>query len=83
MEPLGEKSPISKFVEKGPLGAVHHICFEVDNIDATIQELMAKNVRFLSGKPKTGAHGLPVIFIHPKDSHGILVELEEVPKAQK
>lgn len=80
MEPLGEKNPISKALEKSPLGILHHICFEVDNIDTAIKELRARNIRFLSENHKIGAHGLPVIFIHPKDSHGILVELEEAPK---
>lgn len=82
MEPIGEKSPIIKSVENSPLGVLHHVCFEVDNIDSTIKELRAKNIRFLSEGHKIGAHGLPVIFIHPKDSHGILVELEEAPKVQ-
>ncbi|KAG8181959.1 hypothetical protein JTE90_026899 [Oedothorax gibbosus] len=76
--PLGEKSPIENFLQKSPSGGMHHICLEVDNIENAVADLKEKNVRLLSDKPKIGAHGKPVIFLHPKDCGGILVELEEV-----
>ncbi len=77
--PLGEDSPIGKFLEKNPNGATHHICFEVKDISASIASLKAQGATVLgNGKPKIGAHGLPVIFLHPKDFDGVLIELEEV-----
>jgi methylmalonyl-CoA/ethylmalonyl-CoA epimerase len=79
LEPLGPNSPIAAFLEKNPSGGMHHICFEVPDIEAAIAQLQAGGARVLGdGKPKTGAHGNPVIFLHPKDFFGTLVELEEV-----
>ncbi len=79
--PLGENSPIEKFLQKNPNGGTHHICFEVENITNSIAILKAKGARVLGdGSPKIGAHGLPVIFLHPKDFDGVLIELEEVKK---
>ena len=78
LEPLDSKSPISKFLEKNPKGGIHHICFEVEKITETINSLKNKNINILGdGKPKIGAHDKPVIFIHPNDLSGTLVELEE------
>nr|WP_210326446.1 methylmalonyl-CoA epimerase [Bartonella apis] len=79
MSPLGDNSPIAKFLEKNPKGGLHHICFEVDDILKMRDQLVAEGIRILGdGNPKTGAHGKPVLFIHPKDFDGTLVELEEV-----
>nr|WP_210326895.1 methylmalonyl-CoA epimerase [Bartonella apihabitans] len=79
MSPLGDNSPIAKFLEKNPKGGLHHICFEVDDILKMRDQLVAEGIRILGdGNPKTGAHGKPVLFIHPKDFEGTLVELEEV-----
>ena len=78
LEPLDNKSPISKFLEKNPKGGMHHICFEVEKIRETINSLKSKNVNILGdGNPKIGAHDKPVVFIHPNDLSGTLVELEE------
>ncbi|MFG1294703.1 methylmalonyl-CoA epimerase [Xanthobacter variabilis] len=78
LEPLGENSPIAKFLERNPDGGIHHICYEVDDILAARDQLKAKGARVLgSGEPKTGAHGKPVLFLHPKDFNGTLVELEQ------
>ena len=78
LEPLNNKSPISKFLEKNPKGGMHHICFEVENIKETINSLKNKNINILGdGNPKIGAHEKPVVFIHPNDLSGTLVELEE------
>ena len=78
LEPLDNKSPISKFLEKNPKGGMHHICFEVEAITETINSLKNKNINILGdGNPKIGAHDKPVIFIHPNDLSGTLVELEE------
>lgn len=79
IEPLGENSPIIKFLEKNPQGGQHHICFEVPDIHAAKAELEAKGARVL-GEPRIGAHGTPVIFVHPRDMGGVLVELMETPK---
>jgi methylmalonyl-CoA/ethylmalonyl-CoA epimerase len=77
--PLGENSPIKKFLEKNNAGGIHHYCLEVDDIDAAISKAKAHEVRLLGdGSPKIGAHGKPVIFIHPKDALGCLLEFEEV-----
>ena len=77
--PLGEASPIAKFLIKHPDGGIHHICYEVADIEAAKKALTAKGVRILGdGEPKTGAHGKPVLFLHPKDMGGALVEIEEV-----
>jgi methylmalonyl-CoA/ethylmalonyl-CoA epimerase len=79
LEPLGEDSPIAKFLEKNPAGGQHHVCFEVPEIHAAIAEIAARGARVL-GEPRIGAHGTPVIFVHPKDMGGVLVELMETPK---
>lgn len=79
LEPLGEGSPIASFLEKNPAGGMHHICYEVDDILKARERLKAGGARVLGdGEPKTGAHGKPVLFLHPKDFCGTLVELEEV-----
>jgi methylmalonyl-CoA/ethylmalonyl-CoA epimerase len=78
LEPLGADSPIAKFLERNADGGVHHICYEVDDILAARDRLIAKGARVLgSGEPKIGAHGKPVLFLHPKDFCGTLVELEQ------
>ena len=77
--PLGENSPINGFLEKNPAGGIHHICYEVDDILAARDKLKAEGARVLgTGEPKIGAHGKPVLFLHPKDFTGTLVELEQV-----
>lgn len=77
--PLGENSPIAGFLEKNPTGGIHHICYEVDDILAARDKLQADGARVLgTGEPKIGAHGKPVLFLHPKDFNGCLVELEQV-----
>jgi methylmalonyl-CoA/ethylmalonyl-CoA epimerase len=79
LEPLGANSPIAKFLERNPEGGIHHICYEVADIRAARDRLEAGGARVLGdGEPKTGAHGKPVLFLHPKDLLGTLVELEEV-----
>ena len=79
LHPLGEGSPIAGFLEKNPAGGIHHICYEVDDILAARDRLKAAGARVLgSGEPKIGAHGKPVLFLHPKDFNGCLVELEQV-----
>ncbi|MFC6791387.1 methylmalonyl-CoA epimerase [Methylobacterium komagatae] len=79
MSPLGEGSPIESFVERNPNGGVHHVCYEVDDIIAARDTLKAQGARVLgTGEPKIGAHGKPVLFLHPKDFLGTLVELEQV-----
>ena len=79
LEPLGVGSPIAKFLERNPDGGIHHICYEVDDIRAARDKLKAGGVRVLGdGEPKTGAHGKPVLFLHPKDFNGTLIELEQV-----
>jgi methylmalonyl-CoA/ethylmalonyl-CoA epimerase len=77
--PLGDNSPINGFLEKSPSGGIHHICYEVDDIIAARDSLVASGLRVLgNGEPKIGAHGKPVIFLHPKDMNGVLTELEQV-----
>ncbi|RVT85859.1 methylmalonyl-CoA epimerase [Rhodobacteraceae bacterium CCMM004] len=77
--PLGEGSPIAGFLAKNPSGGIHHMCFEVADIGAARDRLVAQGARVLgSGEPKIGAHGKPVLFLHPKDFNGCLIELEEV-----
>ena len=79
LEPIGNNSPIKKFLKKNPLGGMHHICYEVPNIIDACDKLKAKGATILgSGEPTIGAHGKPVIFIHPKNFNGTLIELEEV-----
>jgi methylmalonyl-CoA/ethylmalonyl-CoA epimerase len=78
LEPLGEASPIRAFLEKNPSGGIHHVCYEVADIIAARDRLRAEGARLLGdGNPKTGAHGKPVLFLHPKDFCGTLVELEQ------
>jgi methylmalonyl-CoA/ethylmalonyl-CoA epimerase len=78
LEPLGDNSPIKSFLEKNPSGGIHHVCYEVDDILAARDRLVAAGARVLGdGNPKTGAHGKPVLFLHPKDFCGTLVELEQ------
>jgi methylmalonyl-CoA/ethylmalonyl-CoA epimerase len=78
LEPLGEASPIAGFLERHPEGGIHHICYEVDDILAARDRLLAQGVRVLGGgEPKIGAHGKPVVFLHPKDLLGTLIELEQ------
>jgi methylmalonyl-CoA/ethylmalonyl-CoA epimerase len=77
--PLGENSPIRGFLDRNPSGGIHHLCYEVDDILAARDRLQAAGARVLgSGEPKTGAHGKPVLFLHPKDFNGTLIELEQV-----
>jgi methylmalonyl-CoA/ethylmalonyl-CoA epimerase len=79
MQPLGPESPIAGFLEKNPGGGVHHVCFEVNDLVAASETMTAAGARVLGdGKPRIGAHGLPVLFLHPKDFDGTLIELEEV-----
>ena len=79
LEPIGDNSPIKKFLLKNPSGGMHHICYEVPNIKEASTKLKSEGATILgSGKPTIGAHGKPVIFIHPKDFNGTLIELEEV-----
>ncbi len=76
--PLGENSPVKNFLEKNPAGGIHHMCFEVSDIYAARDELKAKGLRVLGdGEPKIGAHDMPVLFLHPKDLNGCLVELQQ------
>jgi methylmalonyl-CoA/ethylmalonyl-CoA epimerase len=76
--PLGESSPIEKFLERNPEGGIHHVCYEVNDIFAARERLKAGGARVLGdGEPKIGAHGKPVLFLHPKDFCGTLVELEQ------
>jgi methylmalonyl-CoA/ethylmalonyl-CoA epimerase len=79
LEPLGEASPIAKFLERNPDGGIHHICYEVDDILKARERLKTDGARVLGdGEPKIGAHGKPVLFLHPKDFNGTLIELEQV-----
>jgi len=78
LHPLGENSPIARFLETNPSGGIHHLCYEVADIRAARDRLRAAGVRVLGdGEPKTGAHGKPVLFLHPKDFCGTLIELEQ------
>lgn len=79
LEPLGQGSPVQGFLDRNPSGGMHHICFEVADINAACRALVEQGARVLGdGSPKIGAHGKPVIFLHPKDFTGTLIELEEV-----
>ncbi|MDP1987969.1 methylmalonyl-CoA epimerase [Phenylobacterium sp.] len=81
IEPLGENSPLIGFLAKNPAGGQHHICFEVEDILAARDEMRAKGATVLgTGEPRIGAHGTPVIFVHPKNMGGVLVELTETPQ---
>ena len=78
LEPLGENSPIAAFLDRNPSGGIHHLCYEVDDIIAARDRLKASGARVLGdGDPRIGAHGKPVLFLHPKDFQGTLVELEQ------
>lgn len=79
LHPLGDDSPIAGFLAKNPAGGIHHVCFEVDDIMAARDRLLEEGARVLgTGEPKIGAHGKPVLFLHPKDFSGTLIELEQV-----
>jgi methylmalonyl-CoA/ethylmalonyl-CoA epimerase len=79
LHPLGESSPIARYLERNPDGGMHHVCYEVDDILAARDQLVATGARILGdGEPKAGAHGKPVLFLHPKDFCGTLVEIEQV-----
>ena len=79
LHPLGENSPIAGFLERNSSGGIHHLCFEVDDIESARDKLVSKGMRILGdGKPKIGAHGKPVLFLHPKDFAGTLIEIEQV-----
>jgi methylmalonyl-CoA/ethylmalonyl-CoA epimerase len=81
IEPYGEASPIHGFLAKNPKGGQHHVCFEVEDIIAARDDMRAKGATVLgTGEPRIGAHGTPVIFVHPKDMGGVLIELMETPK---
>ena len=80
IEPLGETSPIRKFLEKNPNGGQHHVCFEVADIYAARDAMIARGATVLN-EPRIGAHGTLIIFVHPKNSNGVLIELMETPKA--
>ena len=78
LAPLGDDSPIAKFLERNPAGGIHHVCYEVDDIKLASDKLKKEGARVLGGgEPKIGAHGKPVLFLNPKDFCGTLVELEE------
>jgi methylmalonyl-CoA/ethylmalonyl-CoA epimerase len=81
IEPLGENSPLHGFLTKNPAGGQHHVCFEVPDIHAAKAEMEAKGAKVL-GEPRIGAHGTPVIFLHPKGTGGVLVELMETPEGE-
>jgi methylmalonyl-CoA/ethylmalonyl-CoA epimerase len=77
IEPLGDQSPIAGFLERNPAGGIHHLCYEVADVAAASRALATAGARVL-GEPRTGAHGKPVVFLHPKDFFGTLIELEQV-----
>ena len=79
IEPLNEQSPIHNFIQKNPNGGQHHMCFEVDDIHEAVEEMCKRGATVL-GKPRIGAHGTLIIFVHPKNSNGVLIELMETPK---
>jgi len=80
IEPLGENSPLDGFLARNPKGGQHHVCFEVEDIYAARDDMRAKGATVLgTGEPRIGAHGVPVIFVHPKDMGGVLVELMQTP----
>lgn len=79
LEPLGDDSPIAKFLERNPDGGMHHICFDVEDLEAMRDKMIEEGARVLGdGTPKIGAHGKPVLFFHPKDFNGTLIELEQI-----
>jgi methylmalonyl-CoA/ethylmalonyl-CoA epimerase len=78
LEPLGANSPITKFLEKNPSGGIHHLCYEVDDIQAAVKQMKESGATITgTGEPRIGAHGKPVVFLHPKDFNGTLIELEQ------
>ena len=78
MEPLGTESPIAAFLERNPGGGVHHVCYEVDDLESAVATVAATGARVVGGgAPRIGAHGKPVVFLHPKDFQGTLIELEQ------
>ncbi len=78
LEPLGENSPIAKFLDKNPAGGIHHLCYEVDDIHAAVARMKENGATITgTGEPRIGAHGKPVVFLHPKDFTGTLIELEQ------
>jgi methylmalonyl-CoA/ethylmalonyl-CoA epimerase len=80
LEPLGPESPVNKFLERNPKGGQHHLCFEVEDIITARDAMQAKGATILgTGEPYIGAHGVPVVFVHPKDTHGVLIELMQKP----
>ncbi|MEE2877728.1 MAG: methylmalonyl-CoA epimerase [Pseudomonadota bacterium] len=79
IEPLNEESPIHNFIQKNPKGGQHHVCFEVEDIHEAVSVMKERGATVL-GEPRIGAHGTPIIFVHPKNSNGVLVELMETPK---
>lgn len=79
IEPLDEASPIWNFIQKNPKGGQHHVCFEVEEIHAAVAAMKERGATVL-GEPRIGAHGTPIVFIHPKNSNGVLIELMETPK---
>lgn len=82
MTPLGANSPVRAFLDRNPAGGLHHVCYEVEDLRAARDGLIAQGLRVLgSGEPARGAHGAPVLFLHPKDTLGTLIELEEVRPA--
>ena len=79
LQPFGENSPIARFLEKNSDGGIHHVCYEVDDINSAANKLVTDRARILGdGNPRIGAHGKPVLFLHPKDFCGTLVELEQI-----
>ena len=80
IEPFDDTSPIAGFLRKNPAGGQHHVCFEVPDIHVAVADLKAKGATLL-GEPRIGAHGTPIVFVHPRDMGGVLVELMETPKA--
>ena len=78
LHPFGDKSPIQAFLDKNPAGGMHHICIEVENMEQAIAKCKESKIRTIGDKPKIGAHNKPVIFLHPKDCGGVLVEMEQV-----
>ena len=78
LHPLGDNSPIGRFLENNPAGGIHHLCYEVDDMNQAVDKLVQTGMRILGdGNPKIGAHGKPVVFLHPKDALGTLIELEQ------
>ena len=78
LHPLGEKSPIGSFLSKNPAGGIHHVCLEVPDIHHAVAQVKQQGIRVIDENPKIGAHGKPVVFLHPKSMTGVLVELEQV-----